>query len=94
MIRVCVHDKIIDVRMQKLGTISDKNWHIMAILPSYAITQTLSLTNIEDGILMVVVFYVDVVLLPKSTWLSQTQMAATLGALLLANQGYSVCLSH
>ncbi|WP_378009915.1 hypothetical protein [Aeromonas hydrophila] len=53
--------------MQKLGTFSDKNCHIMAILPSYAITQTLSLTNIEDGILMVVVFYVDVVLLPKST---------------------------
>lgn len=67
MSRVCVHDKIIDVRMQKLGTISDKNCHIMAMLPSYAITQTLSLINIEDGILMVVVFYVDVVLLPKST---------------------------
>ena len=63
MSRVCVHDKIIDVRMQKPGKISDKNCHIMAIPPSYAITQTLSLTSIEDGVLMVVAWFVDFILL-------------------------------
>jgi hypothetical protein len=65
MSRVCVHDKIIDVRMQKLGAISDKNCHIMAMLPSYAITLTLSLTSIEDGILMVVALFGYVALLSK-----------------------------
>ncbi|MFM5587458.1 hypothetical protein ACET65_10880 [Aeromonas rivipollensis] len=49
--------------MQKPGKISDKNCHIMAIPPSYAITQTLSLTSIEDGILMVVAWFVDFILL-------------------------------
>ncbi|MDU7580810.1 hypothetical protein [Aeromonas caviae] len=48
--------------MQKLGKISDKNYRIMATPPSYAITKTLSLTSIEDGILIVVAWFVDFIL--------------------------------
>jgi len=51
--------------MPKLGKISDKYCHNMAIPPSYAIKKALFLTCIEDGILMVVALYGNVALLSK-----------------------------
>ena len=60
MIRVCVHDKTIAICMQKSGKISDKNCHNMAMASLYAIKQGLSLTCMEDGVLMVVAWFVDV----------------------------------
>jgi len=46
----------------------DKNCHIMAIVPLYAIKLTLSLTCIEDDILMVVALFGYVALLSKLAW--------------------------
>lgn len=43
----------------------DKNCHIMAIVPLYAIKLTLSLTCIDDYILMVVALFGYVALLSK-----------------------------
>jgi hypothetical protein len=54
MIRVCVHDKIITICMQKSGKIFDENCHNMAIDPLYAIKQGLELTCMKNGVLMVV----------------------------------------
>jgi hypothetical protein len=54
MIRVCVHDKTIAICMPKSGEISDKNCHNMAMDHLYAITKSLSLNCVKNGVLMVV----------------------------------------
>lgn len=60
MIRICVHDKTTTICMRKSGKIFDKNCHNTAIDPLYAIKQSLELTCMKNGVLMVMAWFVDV----------------------------------